>query len=206
MAKRENKFIAFEGIDGCGKSTQVRLLADRLKQEGYQVYTTFEPTDSPIGSLIRNIMKGRIEADHKTIAGLFLADRLDHLQNSTNGILKKLNEGYTVISDRYYFSSYAYHGVHMPMDWVIRANSLCAELLRPDLNIFIDIDPELSMKRMDDGRHAQELYETLDMLQQVRTNFFEAFEQLKDVEKVFVTDGDRPQEAVADDIREELKQ
>jgi dTMP kinase len=54
-----------------------------------------------------------MEADHRTIAGLFVADRLDHLLNKTNGILKKLEEGYTVICDRYYFSSYAYHGAHI---------------------------------------------------------------------------------------------
>ena len=132
---KKNLFIAFEGIDGSGKSTQVKLLTDSLKKAGHKVYSTFEPTDSPIGSVIRNIFKHRIEADHRVIAGLFVADRLDHLLNKTDGILKKLEEGYTVITDRYYFSSYAYHGTHMSLDWVIEANSLSADLLRPDLNI-----------------------------------------------------------------------
>ena len=145
---KKNLFIAFEGIDGSGKSTQVKLLADTLEKEGHKVHVTCEPTGSPMGVLIRNAFSHKMEADHRVIAGLFIADRLDHLLNKTNGILKMLADGYTVITDRYYLSSYAYQGVHMPLDWVIQANSLSAELLRPDLNIFIDIAPEISMQRL----------------------------------------------------------
>ncbi len=152
---RKNLFIAFEGIDGSGKSTQVKLLAEKLSAEGHRVYTTCEPTDGAIGTLLRNILKGHQEADHRTIAGLFLADRLDHLLNKTNGLVKKLEEGFTVITDRYYFSSYAYHSVHMPMDWVIAANSICAGILRPDLNIYINVSPEVSMQRINANRPAK---------------------------------------------------
>src|SRR5258708_6607704 len=124
MMKR-NYFIAFEGIDGSGKSTLIKLLAEKLQQEGHKVYSTFEPTDSFIGKIIRDIFKHKIEADHKTIAALYLADRLEHLLNKKDGLLKKMEDGYTIVTDRYYFSSYAYHGTHMPIDWVIDANSLC---------------------------------------------------------------------------------
>ncbi|MBP9197347.1 MAG: dTMP kinase, partial [Saprospiraceae bacterium] len=101
----KNLFIAFEGIDGSGKSTQVKLLAEYLAQSGHKVYTTFEPTDSRIGVMIRDIFNHRMEGDQRVIAALFAADRLNHLLNSQDGILKKLKEGYTVITDRYYFSS-----------------------------------------------------------------------------------------------------
>lgn len=197
---KKNLFIAFEGIDGSGKSTQVKLLSDNLKKAGHKVYSTFEPTDSPIGSVIRNIFKHRMEADHRVIAGLFVADRLDHLLNKTNGILKNLEEGYTVITDRYYFSSYAYHGTHMALDWVIEANSLSAELLRPDLNIYIDISPDISMERLNNGRSSIELYETKENLENVRVKYLEAIEQLKFQEHVFVTNGDRSPEEIATDI------
>ncbi|HAL81034.1 MAG TPA: dTMP kinase, partial [Mucilaginibacter sp.] len=113
---KKNLFIALEGIDGSGKSTQVKLLTEKLEQAGHKVYTTCEPTDSPIGKIIRDIFTHKMEADHRTIAGLFVADRLDHLLNKTNGIIKKLEEGYTVITDRYYFSSYAYQSTHMDLD------------------------------------------------------------------------------------------
>jgi dTMP kinase len=195
-----NYFIAFEGIDGSGKSTQVTLLSEKLIKAGHKIYATVEPTDSHIGSVIRNIFKHKIEADHRTIAGLFVADRLDHLLNKTNGILKKLEEGYTVITDRYYFSSYAYHGAHMSLDWVIAANSLSAGLLRPDLNIFIDISPEISMERLTRGRNSLELFENLENLVKVRATYFEAMEKVKSEENIFITDGNRSPEVIAADI------
>jgi len=202
----KNLFIAFEGIDGSGKSTQVKLLTNSLKEAGHNVYSTFEPTDSPIGSVIRSIFNHRIEADHRVIAGLFVADRLDHLLNKTNGILKKLQEGYTVITDRYYFSSYAYHGTHMSLDWVIEANSLSADLLRPDLNIYIDISPVISMERIMNGRSSIELYETIENLTNVRNKYMEAIEQLKFKENIFMTDGNRSSELIATDIWKEVSQ
>ena len=203
---KKNLFIAFEGIDGSGKSTQVKLLTDSLKRTGHKVYSTCEPTDSPIGSIIRNIFNHKIEADHRVIAGLFVADRLDHLLHKTNGIFRKLEEGYTVITDRYYFSSYAYHGVHMSLDWVIEANSLSADLLRPDLNIYIDIPPDISMKRITNGRSSTELYETKENLKNVRDKYLEAFEQLKFKENIFITDGNRSAELIASDIWNEVSQ
>jgi len=203
---KKNLFIALEGIDGCGKSTQVKLLTNNLKKAGYKVYSTYEPTDGPIGSVIRNIFNHRIEADHRTIAGLFVADRLDHLLNKTNGILKKLEEGYTVITDRYYLSSYAYHGAHMSMDWVIEANSLSADLLRPDLNIYIDLSPDICMNRLSNGRSLMELYETTENLKKVRDKYREAIEQLKDKENIFITDGNRSPELIAADIWNYIQQ
>jgi len=201
---KKNLFIAFEGIDGCGKSTQVKLLSDKLTAAGHQVYCTVEPTDSPIGSIIRSVFNHKSEADHRTIAGLFVADRLDHLLNKTNGMLKMLEDGYTVITDRYYFSSYVYQGVHMPMDWVIAANSLSAGLLRPDVNIYIDIAPEISIARLSKGRSSMELYETLENLIKVRNKYFQVFEQLKSEEKIFITDGNRLPELIAEDIWNEI--
>lgn len=197
---RDNLFIALEGIDGSGKSTQAKLLAEKLEGEGHRVYTTFEPTDGMIGTMLRNILKGSLKADHRTIAGLFLADRLDHLLNETTGLVKKLAEGYTVITDRYYFSSYAYHSTHMDMDWVIAANKICADILRPDINIFIDVPSEVSMQRISANRQSTELFETLETLKNVKAKYLEAFEKQKNEEDIFIVDGNRSFEAIADDI------
>lgn len=206
MEMKHNLFITFEGIDGSGKSSQVKLLAEKLKKNGYKVYITFEPTDGFIGNTLRNILQGSIKADNRTIAALFLADRLDHLLNEENGIVKKLSEGYIVITDRYYFSSYAYHGTHMDMDWVIETNKICAQILKPDINIFIDIPPEISMKRINANRESTELYETLDNLSKVRGKYIEAFTKLKDRENIFITDGNRSLDAIAADIWKEIEQ
>jgi len=180
-------FIAFEGIDGSGKSTQVSLLATHLTALGHRVYCTAEPSSRPIGRMIREIFAGRQEADHRVIAALFAADRLDHLLNSEDGIVKKLSEGFTVLCDRYYLSSYAYHSVHMPMEWVIEANRLAAETLRPDLHIYINADPETCMERIRKHRDTTELYETLGNLRLVREKYMEA---------ILATDNDEPIELI----------
>jgi dTMP kinase len=202
---KKSLFLAFEGIDGSGKSTQSKLLEEKLKAEGIKVYHTYEPTGSPIGQMIKKIFRHEMEADHRTIAGLYVADRIDHLTNSQNGILKKLEEGFTVITDRYYFSSYAYQGTHMPQDWVIMANSISADVLRPDLNIFIDIAPEVSFERVSKNRDKIELYESIENLKQVRNKYFEAFDKLKLEEKIFIVDGNRSVEEIFNDVWQKVK-
>lgn len=201
----KGKFIAFEGIDGSGKSTQIRLLNEIMKKEGIHCYTTMEPTDSPIGSLIHQIMTGRIKTDNKVIAGLFVADRLDHLLNDINGIVNKINDGTTVITDRYYFSSYAYHSVDMPMDWVIKANEQSSNILRPTVTVFIDISADTAIERIAKNRQHQELFEKKSRLVKVREKYFEAFEKLKDEERVVVVDGSRSEQEIAEDIWDKIK-
>jgi dTMP kinase len=197
-----NLFIAIEGTDGSGKSTQARLLAERLTGQGHKVYTTFEPTGGHIGKLLRSILKGEISADQKAIAALFLADRLDHLLNEEDGILKKLNQGYTVICDRYYFSSYAYHSVYVDMDWVIACNKMCADTLRPHMTLFIDVPPEACMERIIANREVPELYETAEILKKVRANYLTAFEKMKDQEAITIVDGHRAIDDVANEVFE----
>lgn len=155
----KGKFIVFEGIDGSGKSTQVKMLKERMKKEGRDCYVTMEPTDSPIGSLIHQFMTGRIKTDNRVIAALFVADRLDHLLNDVNGIVNKISNGITVISDRYYFSSFAYQSVDLPMDWLIKANEPGRTILRPTVTVFIDTDPDLAIERIEKNRFHQELFE-----------------------------------------------
>lgn len=200
MAKRGG-FIAFEGIDGSGKGTQIAMLKKYLKEEGYPVFGTMEPNDSPTGSLIHQIMIGRIKTTNDVIAALFVADRLDHIENPVNGILKFLDQGINVISDRYYFSSYAYQSVDVPMDWIIQANRLAAKKVRPSVTVFIDVDPEVTMRRIEENRMTKELFEQTDRLIETRKRYFEAFEKLKDEENVVIIDGDRAPEAVQKDVR-----
>lgn len=197
---KKGKFIAFEGIDGSGKSTQIQLLSERLRKMDIYCYTTMEPTDSPIGSVIHQIMTGRIKTDNKVIAGLFVADRLDHLLNDVNGILAKILEGTTVITDRYYFSSYAYHSVDMPMEWVIQANAQSKEILQPTLTIFIDVSPDTAIERIAKNRFHQELFEKKSRLVKVREKYLEAFDRLKEEENYIIIDGNRSQEDIAEDV------
>lgn len=199
-------FIVFEGIDGSGKSTQVDLLVDRLNKEGIRSYKTMEPTASPIGSLIHQIMIGRIKTDNRVIAALFVADRLDHLLNDVDGILTKINKGTTVISDRYYFSSYAYHSVDMDMDWVINANEQSSRILRPTITVFIDVDPDIALERILKNRAHQELFEQKSRLVCVREKYMEAFDKLKDKENYVIINGNQKPEKIAEEVWEKVKQ
>lgn len=196
----KNVFIALEGTDGSGKSTQAKLLAERLQAEGHKVYQTFEPTDGHIGKLLRSILKGQITADQTAIAAMFLADRLDHLTHPTHGLLRKLEEGYTVITDRYYFSSYAYHSVYVAMDWVIACNKACADMLRPTATIYIDVPPAICMQRIEAAREGTELYERADLLEKIHANYLKAFNLLAAEETVYPIDGNRPVANVANDV------
>ncbi len=203
--KINGKFIVFEGIDGSGKSTQIKQISRRLKISGYTVYSTFEPTDGPIGSLIRQMLSGKLATDQRTIASLFAADRTDHLVNMENGIRHKVDQGAVVLCDRYYFSSYAYHAQYMDMEWVIHANSLNADILRPDVTIFIDVDPKICFERIKNSRSSFEMYEKIDIMKKVRTNYFKAFDALKGLETVAVIDGNSTMEAVENTILNEVK-
>jgi dTMP kinase len=199
----ENKqgcFFVFEGIDCSGKSTQARLLAKRLTAVGYSAYLTREPTDAPIGALLRSILTGKTQADNRALAPLFAADRLEHLLGKTEHLCEKIQSGMHVISDRYYFSSYAYHGVDVPMDWVISMNAPAAELLRPTCTIFIDVPVEEAMARLRAGREEPELFETRERLTQTRQKYFESFERLKNEEQVLVLDGTGSEEDVSEAV------
>ena len=74
---RSNPFTVFEGIDGSGKSTQIRLLEEYLTARGHRVWRTAEPSDGPAGKLIRQVFSGAYPADDRVVAGLFVADRLE---------------------------------------------------------------------------------------------------------------------------------
>lgn len=199
MTKPGN-FIVFEGIDGSGKSTQIQLLADRLRQRDISYYMTMEPTYSPIGSVVHQILAGRVKTDNRVLAALCAADRLDHLLNETDGIAGKVSDGYTVLSDRYYFSSYAYQGVDMSMDWIIHTNEQSSAILKPTVHIFIDIDADTAMERITKNRFHQELFEKKSRLQKVRENYLEAFEKLKTSETVLIVDGKKSVEEISEQI------
>lgn len=204
LDKKKGKFITLEGIDGSGKSTQIKLIKSKLEAINQKCYFTAEPTGGPIGTLIRQILSGRIKASEEVIASLYASDRLDHLLNDINGIKAKIENNINVITDRYYFSSYAYHGVNLSMDWVINANSYSKKHLKPDCNVFIDLDPKIAIERMRENRFDVDLYENLNTLIKVREKYFEAFEKEKD-ENIIIVDGNNDAETVSELIWEQIK-
>ena len=196
----KGKFIVFEGTDGSGKSTQMKMLGKYLKAKGISVYGTHEPTDSPFGALLRACLTGRVETDERAIAALFAADRIDHITDSVNGIMKKLEEGTTVLCDRYYFSSFAYNGGFVPLEWVIELNKPAMNLLRPDLTIFLDLPAEESMKRVA-RRGETERYETMEKQKRIRDKYFDVFRMFAGKETVAVIRSEEEKELTQRNIR-----
>lgn len=202
---KKGLFFAFEGIDGSGKSTQIKSLVEQLRNHGLKCYETCEPSEGPVGTMVRQILTGRMKADGRVITSLFAADRLDHLTNEVNGLCKEIDRGITVVTDRYYFSNYAYNSVDMDMNWVMECNRLSAELLRPTLNVFLDIPVDVALERISKNRLHTELYEKEERLLAVRKNYFKAFELTKDRERVAIIDANAAPEVVAQRVWEAVK-
>ncbi len=200
-----SKFIVFEGIDGSGKTTQIKLLHQALSQLNIPVHITKEPTDNPMGKLLRKCLMGEEKTDLKAIAALFASDRLDHI-TAEDGILDNLGKGNVVLCDRYYLSSYAYQSVDCDLDWIMALNREAANMAKPDLHVFLDVPAEQSMGRVESRGEAEEIFEKLDRQQLIRKNFFELFEKLEGKENILIVDGTRSPEVIAEEILAKVKE
>ncbi len=144
---KAGKFIAFEGTEGVGKSTQVKLLCEYLERENIPYILTREPGGCDISEKIREIiLDGRnVTMTDQTEALLYAASRTQHLEEV---ILPNLEKGKLVVCDRYVFSSIAYQGYGRGiLEFVEKANSHAINTRIPDLNIFLDLSPEEAFKR-----------------------------------------------------------
>lgn len=173
-------FIVFEGLDGSGKGTQIALLHKRLESEGKRVFITCEPTGYDTGRLLREALGGAVEKGQCELAGLFLTDRIAHCTNKQNGIAAMLKAGYTVICDRYYYSSFAYQGMDTDLKWVMDANLNCPEIIKPDICIYLDVSPEECDKRIEAGRDSREIFEDISKIRSIRDKYMEVFNLLPD--------------------------
>ncbi|MEE1013771.1 MAG: dTMP kinase [Clostridia bacterium] len=198
---KQGKFIVMEGLDGCGKSTQIQRLADTLRSKGEKVYITAEPTEFETGAYLRRILSESLEKDMYLQAALFLADRLEHITHPEFGIKRYLDEGYTVICDRYYYSSFAYQGTASDIDWVMKINLECQQMLTPDLCIFLDVNPDTCKERIDRVREKPELSEkNIELMRKIRQNFLSVLEKLQPEQNIVVIDANRELEDVEKEI------
>lgn len=201
------RLIVFEGLDGSGKTTQMELLSRRLTGGGMRVYPTAEPTDSLSGGIIRDVLAGRYPADAYEQTALFLKDRISHNRDPERGIEHFIGQGVHVLCDRYYYSSFAYQGLAADLQWVLDCNLNCKLIRKPDLCIFLDSPVEQCIERMKSTRSYLDLFEgNVETMTQVRENFMQIFELLKDTENIRIVSGDRPVDEIADEIyRETIK-
>ncbi len=164
--------IAFEGIDGTGKSSQIEFLAAALRKMGQQVLCTREPTDGEYGRRIRELYVRRDQVSREEELELFLADRREHVAQI---IQPSLDRGQVVLTDRYYFSTVAYQGANgMDPDDILRQNDFAP---RPDLVLLIDLPVSESLRRITRNRgDIPNTFEQADYLQRVKA----VFDQLAD--------------------------
>jgi dTMP kinase len=141
--KRRGRFVVLEGLDGAGTTTQALRLAAALRRTGHRVVLTREPSEGPVGALLRQALDGpgRQLLSDATLALLFAADRLDHLASTVE---PGLAAGAIVISDRYALSSFAYQGRVLGQPWV---EALNARARTPDLTLFLEVVPRVAATR-----------------------------------------------------------
>ena len=195
----KGRFIVFEGIDGAGKSTQIEKLRQKLIGEGRKVFITAEPTQSVTGGILRDALSGNYKRSASELAAMFLSDRVFHNVNENIGINQALEKGFDVISDRYYYSSFAYQGLESDIDWVINMNLNCPDIRRPDLCIFLDLDAEKSKSRIDSNRATVEIFEKEEILSKIRNKFFDVFKRLPE-ENIHIVDASGSVDEVAQKI------
>ena len=191
---QQGRFIVFEGIDGCGKSTQIQMLHAALCAKGRQVALTAEPTGHDTGKMLREALSGRVERTPYEMAALFTLDRIVH-NKAPDGIEKTLEKGIDVLSDRYYYSSLAYQGSLCDYEWVKDMNVRCPAIRHPDLCIFLDLTPKQALARIGKRGEAKEIYEKEETLTLFRDTFLRVFESLGD--KVAIVDASGTPEEVA---------
>jgi dTMP kinase len=192
---RKGKFIVLEGIDGSGKTTQMRLLCGELTRQGINFVPRREPTEGVLGEIALNTVKGAADISPHTLALVFAADRIEHIEKT---LLPLLNNGTHVICDRYVFSNFAYQGLVCPFDDIYNYNRYAINTLMPDLTVFIDTGHETAMTRINSERENTDIFDTSGM--SIRANYISVFNKFKDSLNIVTVNGDQPQHAVAAEI------
>ena len=188
-------FIIFEGIDGSGTSTQIKKLVER---DLNKFVATAEPTKKETGLFLRKMLGGDFSVDSKTAAYLFAADRCEHIYGK-DGVIDLLNQGKIVVSDRYFFSSLAYQSVSCGNELPRLLNS---QFPLPEILFYFYIDPEISLKRVEDRNEKKEIYEKIDYQKKTAALYEEVINEyskpeLKDEMKIIKIDASKSIEEIS---------
>lgn len=213
---KRGKFIVIEGIDGAGKTTQVKLLQEKMLDLDIPVHITRECSDGPIGKIIRELyFTGKRYLDSKLLTMLYAADRYDHIINPEDGIISKLEAGINVISDRYYLSSFALHELldedmidkTITRMFVSQMNEINSVTLSPDLTINISVSVENALKNLMTRNGSKTIMETKDRIYGAYRSYPRAIKFMKKVygDDVITIDGNKSIEEVHNNVWNTVK-
>lgn len=186
-------FWVLEGLDGAGTTTQLKNLEAYMQDNGLPVFRTAEPTIYETGRFIRRVLSGEVKVPQSTIAYLFAADRDNHINNPEYGIISHLQKGEVVISDRYFFSSFAYQSIGFDPDAVMMLNS---RFPYPELVLYVDTPVEDCISRIDSRGSDKEIYEKQDYQTKVRENYEKFFSNLPEGCRLIRVDGTLSREEI----------
>ena len=178
MDKVLKSFIVFEGLDGAGTTTQTMNLARYYEFNRREYFLTREPTDNPIGQLVRQVLQKKVATTPEALALLYAADRHDHLFSESHGIARMAEEGRIVISDRYFYSSIAYQSVECDPGFIRLINAFPS----PEFIIFVDTPVEECLARIEKRGEARELFDRGEF-RQCMDHFLAAIHSRYDIEK-----------------------
>jgi dTMP kinase len=195
-----DSFIVLEGLDGAGTTTQASLLTERLDRAGHRVLATSEPTRGNIGTLIRDVLAGRIETTPEALAMLYAADRHEHLYDPARGMIRALEDGW-VVCDRYLFSSLAYQTVQCDYSLVYELNR---RFPLPKHLVYVDVSPEMTEDRRR-SRPAAEIFENLEFQRAVYDRYAKAIDDFSGGHmQVHVVDGSASPQDISEQIWKQL--
>lgn len=186
---KKGLFITFEGIDGCGKTTQIELLKEELEKKGYTVLLTREPGAKGLGEKLREILlnyDGEVSSNCESF--LFLADRAQHVDTI---IKPAINNGTIVLCDRHTDSTVAYqgYGEELDLEQIYQLNKIATNGVVPDITFILDIDIETSLQRIGKGRDRME-NAGREFFERVRNGYIEISKQ--EPERVKLLNGNSP--------------
>ena len=188
-------FFAFEGIDGAGKSLQLKHCAKALQEMGVSVVTTCQPSHLAIGKLIRDALVNKLDFEETTLALLFAADRLEHLKEIESQLTDSL-----VLTDRYLLSSLAYNASALDKACIESINPHAT--FKPKKTLLFDLDPKIALERIQKNRTTTEHYENLSRLEVIRQHYLD---YAKVDESIILIDATKPITTLTDEIIEHIK-
>ena len=193
--RSHGRFIVLEGIDGSGTTTQAARLAASLRASGHSVVSTREPSDGPLGVVLRQALTRRLVGlSDRVLALLFAADRLDHLASVVEPALA---EGKVVVSDRYVLSSLAYQGMRLPLAWVEALNAAA----RPaDLTLYLNVPPGTAARRRQGRGGTEELFDAAEVQRAVARAYGRVVRKHARAQRVVRVDGAGSPDEVAREI------